>query len=566
MRDDATAPGRPAGTEAPLPAIAYEREPGAAAAPLPPSFARGYKRRQPELTALHAIVRDNLETFLAEGRRASSDGSGYPRFVEQEFRKYLACGDLSRGFVRLRCPSCETDRIVSFSCKGRVCPSCWSRRAADLAADFVDRVLPVVPYRQFVLSFPWSLRFPLAMERGFFTKMLNAFLNAVFSWQRQRGRRLGVKNGHTGAISFLQRATGALTLFPHIHSIIPDGLFVKGEDPQGALRFVVLPSPTDDEIVALTTRVVRRLIKVAKKYRAERGEEDPFDEPADQLLRACATEALRSPTPAPPQTVASRVANKPLTARLEDFSLHAGRFVPAFNRAELEALCRYGLRPPFSTERFSLLDDGMVRYELPKPTASGHTELRLSPLALLRRLTAILPAPFVRLVRSHGVFSARSCFRQRLPRPTNDGVPELLTPDGRPLLASDLATPPPAPEPNAKEAAPPAAEPEYPAPAPPPSLPPRRKALWAQLLCRVLQVDALECPKCAASMVVVAFISDPAVVTKILRHLQLATTPAPLGPAREPEDAYDGMAQDVPGDDDAQASPPDGDASRGRGS
>ena len=49
------------------------------------------------------------------------------------------------------------------------------------------------------------------MEKGFFTKMLNAFLQTVFTWQRKRGRRLGIKNGQTGAISFLQRATGALT-------------------------------------------------------------------------------------------------------------------------------------------------------------------------------------------------------------------------------------------------------------------------------------------------------------------------------------------------------------------
>ena len=47
------------------------------------------------------------------------------------------------------------------------------------------------------------------MEKGFFTKMLRAFLQSVFAWQRKRGRRLGIKDGQTAAISFLQRATGA---------------------------------------------------------------------------------------------------------------------------------------------------------------------------------------------------------------------------------------------------------------------------------------------------------------------------------------------------------------------
>jgi len=116
MNGDARDKRRPAGPShpAPLPAVVYEREPGAATAPLPPPVTGTYKRRQPELTALHAIVRDNLESFLEEGRRASSDGSGYPRFVEHELRKYLLCGDLSQGFARLKCPSCGTERFVGF--------------------------------------------------------------------------------------------------------------------------------------------------------------------------------------------------------------------------------------------------------------------------------------------------------------------------------------------------------------------------------------------------------------------------------------------------------------------
>ena len=47
-----------------LPPIIYERYPGAAAAPLP----AGYRPRQPERTALHTIVREHLETFLADAR------------------------------------------------------------------------------------------------------------------------------------------------------------------------------------------------------------------------------------------------------------------------------------------------------------------------------------------------------------------------------------------------------------------------------------------------------------------------------------------------------------------
>jgi hypothetical protein len=53
----------------------------------------------------------------------------------------------------------------------------------------------------------------------------------------------------------------------------------------------------------------------------------------------------------------------------------------------------------------------------------------------------------------------------------------------------------------------------------------------------VLQIDALACPRCstatqAVPMVVLAFLSDPKVVGKILKHLALPTIAPALAPAR----------------------------------
>jgi hypothetical protein len=188
---------------APRARVQYERHPGAAAAPLGP----GYRRREPEKSVLHAIVRDHLETFLVEP--LEHDRDGYPDFLEREFRRYLDCGILARGFARLRCPECHFERLVAFSCKGRLCPSCTGRRMADIAAALVDDRLPEAPYRQWVLTFPWALRFRLAVDRALFSKLLGVFLRTVFAWQRQRGRALGIRNGHTGAVSFVQRFGGA---------------------------------------------------------------------------------------------------------------------------------------------------------------------------------------------------------------------------------------------------------------------------------------------------------------------------------------------------------------------
>jgi hypothetical protein len=82
-----------AAAPATLPPVVYEREPGAAARPLPP----GYRRREPEKAVLYGVVREHLESFLAEARAASPSGAGYPAFVEKELRLYLGCGQLPNG-------------------------------------------------------------------------------------------------------------------------------------------------------------------------------------------------------------------------------------------------------------------------------------------------------------------------------------------------------------------------------------------------------------------------------------------------------------------------------------
>jgi len=107
-------------------------------------------------------VHGGLETFLARAERAERP---VPRFVERELRAYLRCGLLAHGFVRLRCSACGECRLVAFSCKGRgFCPSCVGRRMADTAAHLVDRVLPPVPVRQWVVSLPHPLRYRLAYD------------------------------------------------------------------------------------------------------------------------------------------------------------------------------------------------------------------------------------------------------------------------------------------------------------------------------------------------------------------------------------------------------------------
>jgi hypothetical protein len=122
----------------------------------PPGRARErvYAHRRPDESVLYGVVQAELEGFLAQ---AQARERPVPRFVERELRAFLACGILAHGFVRVRCDACASERLVAFACKGRgFCPSCGGRRMADTAAHLVDRVLPQVLVRQWVLSLPFS--------------------------------------------------------------------------------------------------------------------------------------------------------------------------------------------------------------------------------------------------------------------------------------------------------------------------------------------------------------------------------------------------------------------------
>jgi len=113
--------------------------------------------RRPHDTVLYGIVREHLDTFLELTKRTYA--APLPKYVVNTFEHDLACGDLARGFVRCRCGNCRHDVLVAFSCKDRgLCPSCNARRMCNLAAPIVDRILPDVPIRQWVLSLPWELR------------------------------------------------------------------------------------------------------------------------------------------------------------------------------------------------------------------------------------------------------------------------------------------------------------------------------------------------------------------------------------------------------------------------
>ena len=171
--------------------------------------AAGYRPRNPEKSIIYCVLAERLETFLA---RQQQRDRPVPRFVERELRSFLDCGVLARRFLRVHCDACGQDRVAPFSCKGRgICSSCGGRRMAAAAAHLVDRVLPKVPIRQWVLSLPFALRYRLAYDSRLVRDVLHIFMQAVFASLHRRARDFGgIRKARYGAVTFIQRFGGAL--------------------------------------------------------------------------------------------------------------------------------------------------------------------------------------------------------------------------------------------------------------------------------------------------------------------------------------------------------------------
>jgi hypothetical protein len=175
----------------------------------------GYQPRSAEDTVLHRVVVEHLEDFLREAR-SRDGGHGVPVFVERAFRKYIGCGSLARGFLRVRCSSCGFERLLPFSCKTRgLCPSCSGRRMTELSAHLMDSVIPDVPVRQWVLTFPYSLRYNLAWNHDRTRAVLAIFNGAIEEFYQNKAKKQGLSESRTGSVTVIQRVGSALNLNPH---------------------------------------------------------------------------------------------------------------------------------------------------------------------------------------------------------------------------------------------------------------------------------------------------------------------------------------------------------------
>ena len=220
------------------------------------------------------------------------------------------------------------------------------------------------------------------------------------------------------------------------------------------------------------------------------------------------------------------------------------RDVPSYFRS-LEHLLRYCARPPFALERLSVSrgPDGRIariRYVLPRhkaanwvgrgrarkstrPGANGVVDL--TPFEFLDRLADLVPPPRKHRHRYHGVFAPNHKLRRavtalaignigkRREAATGGhaagGQPTGGCCDTQAKLRSHDTS----------------------------------RIAWAKLMARVGEEFPLQCPACGGDIRLIAFITEPGPIRKILTHLGEPLEPPPVSPARGPPAAWGELVQ-----------------------
>jgi hypothetical protein len=280
-------------------------------------------------------------------------------------------------------------------------------------------------------------------------------------------------------------------------------------------------------------------------------------------------QAVQDDEQSPPLPRPARSARK--AGRSRGFDVHAGVVVSASDREGRERLLRYCARPPLSLSRLSLLSDGRVAYALRTPWGK-HTHRVMDPLAFMARLVALIPPPYHPLIRFHGLFAPHCSWRSKVVAPSTDGCrhgQHACCASGRPRAAESCDRPVAelgrgqchASRPSrsqgekcsneraltaicAAQAPVPASDraervcrsaPDKPVHGAPYALRAASSRIpWAELLKRVYDVDALQCP-CGGRLEFISLILEPEVAREILQSLRLPSEPPPIARARSPD-------------------------------
>ena len=123
------------------------------------------ERRDPSRTVLYKVIADPSPD-LSRLADAVPMPKVCPPMSNVNFTTTCNAASWPMAFSAWDADTCKHEMLLAFSCKRRgFCPSCAGRWMAQTAAHLVERVIPWVPTRQWVVSVPMPLRYWMASSQ-----------------------------------------------------------------------------------------------------------------------------------------------------------------------------------------------------------------------------------------------------------------------------------------------------------------------------------------------------------------------------------------------------------------
>jgi len=363
--------------------------------------------------------------------------------------------------------------------------------------------------------------------------VLGAFISAINSNLRRRARKRKLRGRlQTGSLTVVQRFGSSLNLNVHFHVIAMDGVYAEQSDE--TMLFHPLPAPSDEDVA----RVARAVCRKVTRYLGQLTGEDKDQQLTLDHLANASVQGLVATGPrrgcrvlhlgGTGEDAEAAIIGK-RCAEVAGFNVHANVRVGANDRDGLEHLCRYLARPPIANDRLQELPDGRLALRFKQAWRNGTTHIVFTPHELIEKLIPLIPRPRAHLVRYHGILGPAAKDRDKV-----------------------VPTPPAQPEPNAADAdsagADKAGERES-RDIDLSKLPRVSRLPWALLLKRVFMTDALTCQKCQGRMKILAAITKPEAIRKILDHLGIPSEAPRRTAARPPPQAELAGTADLAEDD-----------------
>ena len=185
---------------------------------------KSYRPRQAKASPLWQCVKSSLDDFFRAYPKQYRPTLGQLRpELEEVFNRFLRCGDITQGFLRVRCDHCDHEYLLPFTCKQRgVCPTCHQRRTVDTAQTIASEICFAVPHRHWVFTIPRILR--NVSRRN--PKRLSALCRIVADTLSEcLTTSAGIPEGKAGIILGIHTFGDYLAYHPHIHCLSTAGAF-----------------------------------------------------------------------------------------------------------------------------------------------------------------------------------------------------------------------------------------------------------------------------------------------------------------------------------------------------